>query len=115
MNLIRKIALSLLLLTAIVSAHFFGFLRNMPEGIQRLVVSSFALDFSGTFAYYLALALLGARMGTYAFIGMISLPKMLLLRFRAKSSWQGMFIYVRAAKSTRPMLDWIVLGLSPIL
>ena len=114
-SFLRKAALVFLLLVALAAVHFLGFLRNMPEGIQRLVATSFALEFSATFMYYLALALLGARMGTYAFAAIWVLRKLWWQRLRAKASWLSMLSYVRAARNTYAILDWPFFVLAPTL
>lgn len=113
--ILRKTAVALMLVAALAAVHFLGFLRSMPEGIQRLVASSFALEFSATFIYYLALAMLGARMGTYAFAAVWSLRKLWWQRLRAKRSWPSMLSYMRGAKSTYSILDWPVFVLAPVL
>ena len=115
LSILRTTAITLLLLIALAAVHFLGFLRSMPDGIQRLVASSFAVEFSRAFIYYLALAMLGARMGTYAFAALATSWKLWLQLRQAKGSWQSCLRYMRAAKRVHPILDWPVYVLAPLL
>lgn len=114
-SVIHTVVVALLLLSALAAVHFLGFLRSMPEGIQRLVATSFAVEFSATFLYYASLAVLGARMGTYASAAFLSSWTYWLQLLRVRKSPARLFAYLRGAKKAAPLLGWPVLALTPAM
>lgn len=112
---LRKVVVSLLLLSALVAVHFFGFLNSMPENIQRLVATSFAPEFSAIFMYYAALALLAARLGTYAVAAMVVSKKGWTECRQASKSKPLMRKYLRNAKQKFSILEWPIFVLAPFL
>lgn len=111
--IIRKLVVIVLLLSALSAVHFFGFVSNLPPSIQRLVATSFAPKFSALFLYYGALALLGARFGTYIAAAMgVSVQGWWTGRLAGKSTL-GMRRYLRNAKKEFSILEWPIFVIAP--
>jgi hypothetical protein len=114
-SLLQRTLLIVMLIAGIPAVHFLGFLRSMPDGIQRLAYTTFALEFTGTFLYYLGVALLGARIGTYAFAAFVTSWVHWWRIFRMRKSLSRMRNYLRRGREAHATVDWTVYLVAPFL
>jgi hypothetical protein len=112
---LRKLVVSVLLLSALSAVHFFGFVIAMPASIQRLVATSLAPEFSAVFIYHVALALLAARFATYAVAASsVSWKSWKDCRDAGKSTGDRRR-FLREAKRKFSILEWPIFAISPFV
>lgn len=102
----RKIVIAGLMVLSVSASHFLGFLSSFPEGFQRLVATSFGVEFTGIFLYYVALASLGARLGAYIFFAIRAMP-LIARRVRKIRIASGRRRYLSSALRTRNAVEFI--------
>lgn len=110
---LRRIGISCLLLLGLAAVHFFGFLSVMPQGIQRLVATTFGPEFSAVFVYYVALSLLFARLGTYSWAAATHWWTSRKELGQARQSPRHMRRYLRASRQNTMKIDWPIPILAP--
>lgn len=111
----RRLVLGFVLLFSLSAAHFLGFLRSFPDGFQRLVATSFAVEFSGLFLYYVALAILAARLGSYFVMAGLTGPFFIVRRMVAWRSPIRQRRYMRQALVARGSAEWLPWAVFPII